>query len=179
MSNYEFFSQDPSWWGEAFQSLWGYLDICPSLNQFHVTSITHSELSCLTSLKAWGDAEMFCSDVTFLLVLTEKGAVRHRVYGLSMIWVNPYQARIPTMEKAVKQLTSLVFTRPNWPYAFMQLNGDTCYVPLPREGHLSTLVEGGTSSTACRMVRQLEVHQLLSSSSQVIYLVGLNGVRSL
>ena len=54
MHNYEFFSKDSSWWREAFQSLWGCLGICPLLNQFHVTSITHLKLSTLTSLKAWG-----------------------------------------------------------------------------------------------------------------------------
>ena len=43
------------------------------LNQFHVTSITYLELSSLTSLKAWGDAEKFCSDITYLLVLTKEG----------------------------------------------------------------------------------------------------------
>ena len=131
--------------GETFQSLWGCLDICPLLNQFQVASITHLELSFLTSLKACGDAEKICSDVTFFLVLTEDGAAGHRVCGLSMIWVNPYQARVSTMEEAVKQLTALVSTRPDWPYALVQLNGDACHVSLPREGHLSALVEGGTA----------------------------------
>ena len=124
---------------------------------------------------AWGDTEKFHSDVTFLLVLTEGEAVKDRVYGLSTIWVNPYQARVHNVEEAVKQLIVLVSTGPNWPYALVQLNGDTCHAPLPRERHLSTLVEGGTSSAACRRVSQMEVCQLLSSSSQVICLVGLNG----
>ena len=97
MSDYEFFSKGPSQWGEAFQSLWGCHHICPLLNQFHVTSITNLELFSLTSLKAWGDAEKFHSDVAFLLDLTEEGAVGDRVYGLSMIWVNSYQARVSTM----------------------------------------------------------------------------------
>ena len=175
MSDNEFFSKNPSWWGEAFQSLWGHLDICLLLNQFHVASITHLELSSPTSLKAWGDAEKFCSDVAFLLVLTKEGAVRDRVYGLSTLWVNPYQARVPTMQEVVKQLTALVSTGPDWPYILVQFNGDACHTPLPREGHLSTLVEGGTSRATCRRVSKLEVCQLLSSSSQVIYLVGLNG----
>ena len=48
-------------------------------------------------------------------------------------------------------------------------------MPLPRQGHLSILVEGGTSSATCRRVSQLEVHQVLSLGSQVIYPVGLNG----
>ena len=175
MSDYEFFSKGPSWWGKVFQSLWGHHNICPLLNQFHVTSITHSELSSLTSLKAWGDAEKFCSDVAFLLVLIKEGAVGDRVYGLSMIWVNPYQARVPTMEEAVKQFTTLISIRPDWPYALVWLNGDTCHTPLPREEHLSILVEGDTSSATCRRISQLEVCQLLSTGSQVVYLVGLNG----
>ena len=138
-------------------SLWGHLDICPLLHQFHVTSITQLELSSLTSLKAWGDVEMFHCDITFLLVSTEEGVAGDRMYGLSMVWVNPYQARVPTMEEAVKQLTTLVSSGPDWPYALVQLNGDTCHAPLPREGHLSVLPRGGTSSAACRRVSQLEV----------------------
>ena len=98
-----------------------------------------------------------------------------RVYGLSTIWVNLYQARVSTVEEAVRQLTALVSSGPNWPYALVWLNGDTCNVPLPREGHLSILPEGGTGSASCRRVSQLEVCQLLSSGSQVIYPVGLNG----
>ena len=175
MSDYKFLSKGPSQWGEAFQSLWGYHNICPSLNQFHVASIIHLELSSLTSLKAWGDAERFCSDIAFLLDLTKEGAVGDRVYSLSMIWVNPYQARVSTVEEAVKQLTALVSTRPDWSYPLVWLNRDAHHVPLPREGHLSILMEGSTSSATCRRVSQLEVCQLLSSGSQVTYLAGLNG----
>ena len=79
------------------------------------------------------------------------------------------------MDEVVKQLTTLVSTGSNWPYTLVWLNGDTCHAPLPREGHLSILLEGGTGSATCRRVSQLEVCQLLSSGSQVIYLVGLNG----
>ena len=87
----------------------------------------------------------------------------------------PHQARVPTVEEAVKQLTTLVSSGPNWPYALVQLNGDTCHVPLPREGHLGILPEGGTSRTTCRRVSQLEVCQLLCLDLQVVYSVGLNG----
>ena len=92
-----------------------------------------------------------------------------------MVWVNPYQARVPTVEEAVKQLTILVSSGPDWPYALVQLNGDTYHAPLPREGHLSILPEGGTSNAICRRVSQVEVCQLLSLGLQVIYPVGLNG----
>ena len=152
--------------GEAFLSFWGHLDICPLLCQFHVTSITQSELSSLTSL----NAEESCSDITFLLVSTKEGAAGDRTYGLSMVWVNPHQARVPTVEEAVKQLTTLVSSGPNWPYTLVWLNGDTCHVPLPREGHLGILSEGD----ACRRVSQLEVCQLLHLDLQVIYPAGLN-----
>ena len=149
MSEYDFFSMGPSWWEDALQLLWGCHDICPILEWFHVTSITLSELSSLTSLKACSDLEKFQSDVTFLLVLTEEGAVGDRVYGLSMMWVNPYQARVSTVEEAVKQLTALISTRPDWPYALVQLNADAHHVPLPNEGYLGVLVEEGTSGITC------------------------------
>ena len=55
------------------------------------------------------------------------------------------------------------------------MNGDTCHAPLPREGHLSILVKGGSNIATCRRVSQLQVCQLLSLGSQVVYPVGLNG----
>ena len=91
------------------------------------------------------------------------------------MWAHLYQARVSTMEEAIKQLTPLTSTGPNWPYALVQLNGDTYHLPLPMEGHLSIMVKGSTSSVPYRRVNQLEVCQLLSSGSQVIYLMGLNG----
>ena len=54
------------------------------------------------------------------------------------------------MEEAVKQLTTLISIGPEWPSALVQLNADACHAPLPKEGPLSTLVEGDTSSAACR-----------------------------
>ena len=101
--------------------------------------------------------------------------ISDRVYGFSTIWVNPYQARVCTIEEVVRQQFTLVPSGPNWPYALVKLNGDTCHAPLPREGYLSIQPEGGTSSATCGMVSQLEVCWLLSSGLQVIYPVGLNG----
>ena len=74
MSNFEFFSKDPSQWKETFTSIWGHLHICPVLNQFHLASISCSELSLLTNLRAWGDTEKVCSDIAYLLVSTKDGA---------------------------------------------------------------------------------------------------------
>ena len=131
-------------------------------------SLTQLELFSLTSLKGWGDAEKFCNDITFLLVSAKEEVTGDRMHGLSTVWVNPYQARVPTVEEAVRELTTLVSSGPHWPYTLVWLNKNTHHYPLPREGHLDILPEGGTNSTACRRISQLEVHQLL------IYPVGLN-----
>ena len=155
--------------------LWGHLNICPSLQQFHITSITQSELSSLTGLKAWGDKEKFHNDITFPLVSAEEEVTGKRMYGLSTICVKPCQARVPSTEEAVKELTAWVSSGPDEPYTLVQLNEDTCHVSLPKEGHLGILPEGGTNSTACRRISQLEVCQLLVSGLQVTYSVGLNG----
>ena len=163
MADYAFFSQGSGWWGKDFLSLWGHLDICPLLHQLHVTSITQSELSSLASLKALGDAEKFHNDITFLLVSGKEEATGDRTYGLSTVWVNPYQARVSTVEEAVRELTTLVSSGPDWPCALVWLNKDTCHVPLHSEGHLGILPKGATKRTACRRIRQLEVCQLLWS----------------
>ena len=68
-------------------------------------------------------------------------------------------------------------TRPDWPYALVQLNADAHHVPLPKESHLSILMEGGTNSATCRWISQLDICQLLNWGSQVVYLVGLNGCK--
>ena len=41
-----------------------------------------------------------------------------------MMWVHLKQARAPTMEEAIKQLTPLPYTGPDCPYALVQLSGD-------------------------------------------------------
>ena len=79
------------------------------------------------------------------------------------------------MEEVVRELTTWVSSGPNWSYALVQLNEDTQHAPLPKEGHLGVLPEGGTDSTTCRRISQLEVCQLLILGLQVAYPVGLNG----
>ena len=157
----------------------GGLTICPPLQQFHIPSITPAELSSLTSLKAWGKKQKICHGITFLLILAEEEATGDRNYGLLTIWVNPCQARVCYMEKAVMELTIWVLSRPNWPYALVQLHKDTCHAPIPKEGHLGILPQGGAEMTACGRISQLEVHQLLMSGLQVTYPIELNGCEEL
>ena len=78
-----------------------------------------------------------------LLVLDEEEATWDRRYGLSTIWVNPCQARVCSMEEAVRELTAWVSSGPNWHYALVQLNEDTHHVALPKEGHLGILLSQG------------------------------------
>ena len=167
MTGYAFLSQGSNRLGKDLTLLWGHLTIFPQLQQFHISSITQLELSSLTSLKAWGDKQKVHNNLNFLLVLAEEEATGGRKYGLSTIWVNPCQARVDSMEEAVGELTARVSSGPDWPYAFVQLNQDTCHVPLPKEGHLGILPQGGTNMTTCGRISQLEVHQLLVSTCRL------------
>ena len=132
------------------------------------------ELSSLTSLKVWGKRQRIHHDIAFLLVLAEEEATGEREYGLLTIWVNPCQARVHSMEEAVKNLTAWVSSGPNCPYTLVQLHKDTCHVALPKEGHLGILPQSGTEMTNCGRISQLEVCQLLISGQQVTYPIGLN-----
>ena len=134
ISDYTFFSKDPGHWGKSYQSLLGCHDICLLLEWFHVTHVTQSELASLTCLKAWGDHQKFHSNVAFLLVLPKEGSLGEMVYGLAMVWVHPYQARVSTIDDVAKQLTQVASTGPNWLCALVQLSGDAHHVPLPTEG---------------------------------------------
>ena len=129
------------------------------------------------SLKVWREKQKVHQDITYLLVLAEEEATRDRRYGLSTIWVNPCQVRVHSMEEVVRELTAWVSSGPNWPYALVQLNKDTCHVPLPKEGHLGILPQGEADKTTCRRISQLEVCQFLASDLQVSYPVGLNGYK--
>ena len=165
MCDYAFFSKDPSQWDEAYQSLWGCHDICSIVEQFHIAQVTQPELSSLTHLLVRGDPKRFHSDVAFLLILPKDGIAKEMVYGLAMVWVHPYQARVSTIDDAVRKLILLASSAPNWPYTFVQFNGDTHHVPFLKEGHLRTMMEGMLSNIPCRRIHQLEVHQLLHSEA--------------
>ena len=155
MIEYEFFSQDPAWWGNALQSIWGCHDICPLLRSFHTTSIIQSELSSLTSLKAW---------------VTQRNS-RVKLPSSSS-WLEDVQRETRCLASLPNGYTH---TKPGYPPWGRQLNCWSSYPPLgltvpmplcsvmgtpamchsPREGQLSVQVVKGTGSTACRRVNQL------------------------
>ena len=48
--------------------MWRHINICPLLRWFHIPSLSLVELSSLNKLKAWGNRQIVCHDITFLLV---------------------------------------------------------------------------------------------------------------
>ena len=73
------------------------INICPLLHRFQIPSLSQVELSSLKSLRAWGERQNSCHDITFLLVVGGEEATGGRKYGLLTIWVNPSQARVPSV----------------------------------------------------------------------------------
>ena len=91
MTDYAFFSQGSDRWGKNLIPLWGHFTICPPLHQFHISSITQSMLSSLTSLKAWREKQKVHQDIAFLLVLAEEeatgeGGMAFQKYGWTLVW---------------------------------------------------------------------------------------------
>ena len=175
MCDYTFFFKDPGQWDESYKSIWGCHDICPLLKQFHIAQVTQPGLSSLTCLRVWDDFKRFSSDMAFLLALPKDSVVGDRVYGLTVVWVHPHQARVPTLDKVARKLTLLTSSGSSWPYTFVHFNWDACHVPLPKEGHLSAMTDRMPSKFLCGQICQLEVHQLLHSKAQVVYPKGLKG----
>ena len=152
MTEYAFFSHRVDWWRKEMALMWGNINICPSLWQFWIHSLSSAELSSLNSFRAWGERQKVHHNIAFLLVLAEEEATGDRKYGLLTVWVNPCQARVPFMQEAVGKLTAWVSSGHNWPYTLMQLHEGTHHVPLPKEGHLGILPQRGAEATPCRQI---------------------------
>ena len=97
-----------------------------------------------------GGRQTPCHDITFLLVLAKEEVTGDRKYGLSTMWMNTSQSRVPSMEEVVGKLTTCTSSGPNWPYTLVQLHEGNCHVPLPKEGHLGILPQRGAETTPCR-----------------------------
>ena len=78
------------------------------------------------------------------------------------------------MKEAVEKLTACPSSGTDWPYALAQLYKGSHDAPLPKDKHLGILPQGKVEETSCGQISQLEVCQLLSTSLQVIYPIGLN-----
>ena len=77
------------------------------------------------------------------------------------------------MEEAVETLATYPSSGTDWPYALAQLYEGSCHAPLPKDKHLGILPQGKAEKTSCGQISQLDIHQLLSTSPQVVYPSGL------
>ena len=134
---------------KRYGSHWGDINICPLLPQFQLPCHSQVDLSSLNGLKAWREGQKLCHDITFLLVLAKEEATGGRNYSLSFVWVNASQARVPSMEEVVGNLTTWASSGPDWPYTLVQLHKGIHYVPIPKEGHLGFLPQRGAEATPC------------------------------
>ena len=175
MTEYAFFVEKVDRWGKDMASLWGNLNICPQLHQLKLPCHSQVGLSSISSLKIWGDVQKPHYDIAYMLVQVENDR-KDRLYGISIVWVNPNQVRAATMEEAVKKLNTCTSSGTDWPYALAQLYEGPHHAPLPKDGHLGILPQRGPEETPCGQISQLEVHQLLATGPQVVYPVGLNGL---
>ena len=174
MTEYAFFAEKTDRWGKDMASLWGNFNIWPQLHWLELPCHSLKELFSISSLKVWGDAQKPCHNIAYLLVRVEV-IMQGRCYGISLVWVHPNQVRAATIEEAVKKLTAYTSSRVNWPYALAQLCKDPHHAPLPKNKHLGVLPQGKVQETFCGQISQLKVCQLLATSPQVIYPIGLNG----
>ena len=55
-----------------------------------------------------------------------------------------------------------------------QLYEGSCHAPLPKDKHLGILPQGKAEETSCGQISQLDICQLLSTGSQVVYPSGFN-----
>ena len=96
-------------------------------------------------------------------------------YGVSLVWINPNQVRVSTMEEVVRTLSAYISSRPDWLYALAQLYKGSSHTPLPKDKHLGVLPQGKAEESPYGWIGQLEICQLLSAGPWVVYPVGLNG----
>ena len=121
-----------------------------------------------------GDAEKLWGNLAFLQIVPRKTTEGEMAFGLAMVWAHPYQACLSSLDETARKLALLLNSGDNWVYTFVQLNKDTQHVPLSKEGHLNTMINGMPSRNIWGHLCQLEVHQLLQCGDQVAYPKGLN-----
>ena len=173
MTKYAFISEKADRWGKDLASLWGNFNICPQLHWLELPCHSQVELASISSLKVWGDTQKPHCNMAYLLVQV-KDVMQGRWYSISLVWVHPHQVRMNTIGEAVDSLPAYTSSGVNWPYTLAQLCEDPHHAPLPKNKHLGVLPQKKVWETFCGQISQLEVCQLLATSPQVIYPIGLN-----
>ena len=169
-----FFTDRVDRWTKNLSTLWGNIDICPHLNCLELPCHSPAKLISVSSFKVWGNIQDPCHDMAYLLVHLGN-TTDERQYGVSLVWVNPYQTRTSTMEEAVEKLAAYPSSGTDWPYVLVQLYEGSGHVPLPKGKHLGILPQGKVEETSCGQISQLDICQLLSAGPKMVYPSGLNG----
>ena len=173
MTEFAFFSNRVERWKRDLATLWGNFNICPCLNCLELPGHSPVELTSVSSFKVWGNTWDPHHNMAYLLVHLGD-TTEERQYGVSLFWVSPEQARASTMEEAVERLAACPSSGTDWPYALVQLYEGSGHAPLPKGKHLGILPQGKVEETSCGRISQLDICQLLSTSPQVVYPLGLN-----
>ena len=149
-------------------TLWGNFNICHCLDHFKLHCHSPVELISVNSFKVWGNTQEPHHNIAYLLVHTGN-TTEDRQYGVSLVWVNPNQTRTSNMEEAVEKLAACPSSGTDWPYTLTQLYEGSHHAPLPKDKHLGILPQGKAEETSCGWISQLDICQLLSTGSQVVY----------
>ena len=150
-------STDISLWEASTKAMWGSLDFCPVITQFKVQAISLAQLTTLSQMEAWGEAEKPQHGMAFLLIVPGANARCEQVFILAAMWVHPHQAHLPTLGKAAWKLMMLASDSPNWPYAYVQINNAMAHTPLSSDGHIRVTTDGLPSTYTCGHLDQLQV----------------------
>ena len=141
MTEFYFFLDRVERWKRNLATQWGNLDICPHLNCLELPCHSPIELISVSSYKVWGNIWGPHHDMPYLLIHLGD-TIEGRQYGVSLVWVNPKQARISTMEEVVEKLAVYPSSGTDLPYALVQLYEGSAYAPLPKGKHLGILPQG-------------------------------------
>ena len=106
MAEYAFFLQKADQWIKDMGLMWGDINICPLLPWFQLPCHSQAEQSSLNGLKAWGRDKNSAMTSLSCWHWQRRRLQGGRNYGLFTVWVNPSQARVPSMEEAVGKLTA-------------------------------------------------------------------------
>ena len=99
--------------------LWVSHDICPSQSLFQVRDVTQSELLALFHAGVWEDTEKPQCNMAYLLIALGKTIEGEMAFRLTMVWVHPHQACLPSLDEMARKLALLVNIGDNWAYAFV------------------------------------------------------------
>ena len=173
MSKFEFFMEREDRWGDSMKILWGSLSICPRVTCIRFPLHMAEELDSISHLKVWGNAQMPCPNMAYLLVRVDD-TPDARTYSLALVWVHLFQARAAAMVDALDTLATFAYEGPDWPYTLIWLYEGANHMPLLVNKHLSVLTPEKMESLSGQ-ISQLEIHQLLSAGLLVMVPVELSG----